>query len=94
MKNVQSGIMADVPRLARYLEFSLVPDEDPRPCLESLAELADGELIVVGLGSSAVAAIGQKIEGLVSKIERHYPVLTGRVRGLEGDQVVFQDVVG
>lgn len=64
MKNVQPGIMAEVPRLARYLEFSLVPDEDPRPCLESLAELADGELIVVGLGVSAAAAIGQKIEGL------------------------------
>lgn len=62
--NVQPGIMADVPRLARYLEFSLVPDEDPRPCLESLAELADGELIVVGLGASAVAALGRKIEGL------------------------------
>jgi putative iron-dependent peroxidase len=64
MKNVQPGIMADVPRLARYLVFSLVPDEDPRPCLESVRELADGELVVVGLGASAVAAMGQKIEGL------------------------------
>jgi putative iron-dependent peroxidase len=64
MKNVQPGILAHVPRLARYLEFSLVPDEDPKPCLESLAAMADGELVVVGLGASAVAAIGEKIEGL------------------------------
>ena len=64
MKNVQPGILANVPRLARYLEFSLVPDEDVRPCLESLREMADGEFVVVGLGASAVAALGKKIEGL------------------------------
>ena len=64
MKNVQPGIMADVPRLARHLEFSLIPDEDPRPCLESLAEIADGKLVVVGLGASGVAALGRQIEQL------------------------------
>ena len=64
MKNVQPGILANVPRLARYLEFSLVPDEDVRPCLESLRELADGDSIVVGFGASAVAALGKNIEGL------------------------------
>ena len=64
MKNVQPGILANVPRLARYLEFSLVPDEDVRPCLEALRELADGNSIVVGFGASAVAALGVKIDGL------------------------------
>ena len=64
MNNVQPGILAHVPRLARYLEFSLVPDEDPKPCLDSLGAMADGELVVVGLGASAVAAIGENIEGL------------------------------
>jgi len=64
MGNAQSGILAGVPRLARYLEFSLVPDEDVKPCLESLREMADGESIVVGLGASAVAALGKNIEGL------------------------------
>ena len=64
MKNVQPGILAPVPRLARYMEFSLVPDEDVRPCLEALMEIADGELVVVGLGASAVAALGKNIEGL------------------------------
>ncbi len=64
MKNVQPGILANVPRLARYLEFSLVPDEDVRPCLEALRELADGDSMVVGFGTSAVAALGKKIEGL------------------------------
>ncbi len=64
MKNVQPGILANVPRLARYLEFSLVPDEEVKPCLEALRELADGDSIVVGFGASAVAALGKKVEGL------------------------------
>jgi len=64
MINVQPGILAPVPRLARYMEFSLVPDEDVRPCLEALREIADGKLVVVGLGTSTVAALGKNIEGL------------------------------
>jgi len=64
MKSVQPGILAPVPRLARYLEFSLVPDEDPKPCLEELKNLVDGDKIVVGLGASTVAALGKEIEGL------------------------------
>ena len=64
MKNVQPGILAPVPRLARYLEFSLVPDEDPKPCLEELKTLVDGEKIVLGFGASTVAALGKKVEGL------------------------------
>ncbi len=64
MKNVQPGILGAEPSLARYLEFSLVPDEEVTPCLESLRELADGDRVVVGFGASTVAALGQRIEGL------------------------------
>ncbi len=64
MKAVQPGILAPVPRLARYLEFSLVSDEDPRPAMEGLRELADGDKIVVGIGRSLAQALDKQIEGL------------------------------
>ena len=64
MKSVQPGILAPVPRLARYLEFSLVSDEDPRPAMECLGELADGDKVVVGIGRSLVHTLGKQIEGL------------------------------
>lgn len=64
MKAVQPGILAPVPRLARYLEFSLVSDEDPRPAMEGLRELVDGDKIVVGIGRSLAQALDKRIEGL------------------------------
>jgi len=64
MADVQTGILAGVPRLARYLVFSLVPGEDPREGLRSLCEIADGDSTVVGLGKSLVAALGGDIPGL------------------------------
>ena len=64
MSNVQPGILAPVPRLARYLEFSLNPDSQPRLALATLSEMADGEKIVVGIGQSLVLALGSNIDGL------------------------------
>lgn len=64
MNTTQPGILAPVPRLARYLEFSLVSDEDPRPALARLCELADGDAIVVGFGQSAALTLGKPVEGL------------------------------
>ena len=61
---VQPGILAPPPRLARYLEFSLAPDVDPRPAVERLLELAGGDQLVVGLGRSLVTALGNIVEGL------------------------------
>ncbi len=64
MSNVQPGILAPVPRLARYLEFSLNPDSQPRLALATLADMADGEKVVVGIGQSLVLALGSHIDGL------------------------------
>ena len=63
MKNVQPGILGAEPSLARYLEFSLVPDEEVAPCLESLRELADGDR-GAGLDGSSFAAVQQWVHGL------------------------------
>jgi len=64
MKTAQPGILAAVPRLARYLEFTLLPDTDPEPSLRNLAGIADGDETVVGLGRSLVGALGKEIDGL------------------------------
>ena len=64
MDNVQSGILAPVPRLTRYLTFFLKPGSAPRQALQSLAELADGNKVVVGLGYPLVQALERNIPGL------------------------------
>jgi putative iron-dependent peroxidase len=64
MDNVQSGILAPVPRLTRYLTFFLKTGSAPRQALQSLAELADGNKVVVGLGYPLVQALERNIPGL------------------------------
>lgn len=73
MDTVQPGILAPVPRLARYLEFSLVSDGDPRSAMGRLVEIADGDKIVVGFGLSLARAMDREIEGL-----RVFPAHAGR----------------
>lgn len=63
-KEVQQGILAPVPVLARHLFFSLQPGADARAALSALSELADGERTVVGFGASLAQALGAKIDGL------------------------------
>lgn len=64
MNNVQRGILAPVPKLARYLCFSLTAGAKPRRALQRLVELTDGESMVVGLGQSLVRVLGGEIIGL------------------------------
>jgi len=64
MNNVQPGILAPVPKLARYLSFSLKAGSRPARAIRSLVEFADGEALVVGLGQSLVHALGGDISGL------------------------------
>jgi deferrochelatase/peroxidase EfeB len=64
MGNVQPGILAPVPKLARYLNFSLKAGVKPRQALLHLIELADGDQIVVGVGQPTVIALGKTIAGL------------------------------
>jgi putative iron-dependent peroxidase len=64
MNNVQNGILASVPRLARYLLFSLAPSAAPHDNLKRLGDITDGENTVVGIGQSVVLALGKIINGL------------------------------
>jgi putative iron-dependent peroxidase len=64
MSNAQAGILQPVPRLARYLTFSQLPEADPRGALAALAEFVDGEEIVLGIGQSLALHLGCEIDGL------------------------------
>jgi putative iron-dependent peroxidase len=64
MSNVQPGILSPVPRLARYLIFSLRPGSEQNRVAECLRDVGGGADIVVGIGQSSVSSLGQHIEGL------------------------------
>jgi len=64
LSNVQPGILAPVPRLARYLSFSLKAGAKPGNALRSLIEIADGDQVIVGIGQPAAVAMGRTIAGL------------------------------
>jgi putative iron-dependent peroxidase len=72
MNNFQPGILAPVPKHARYLVFALESDADPRSALQALSEIADGDKTVVGLGQSLVKALDSEIAGL-----RTFPAQVG-----------------
>ncbi|HAY29868.1 MAG TPA: Dyp-type peroxidase [Candidatus Accumulibacter phosphatis] len=72
MKTPQPGILLPLPPLARYLTFLLDDAEHAAGCLRSLAEVADGERTVVGLGRSLLSALAVEIGGL-----RPFPALAG-----------------
>ena len=72
MSTVQTGILAVVPRLARYLAFSLTPLSEPRVALLRLCDHADGERTVIGIGQSTLLALGKTIEGF-----RVFPCYSG-----------------
>src|SRR3972149_3358847 len=64
VSNVQPGILAPVPKLARYLSCSLKAGANPGIALLSLAGVADGEIVIVGIGQPAAVAMGRTIAGL------------------------------
>jgi putative iron-dependent peroxidase len=68
----QAGILAPLPRAARYLTYHVRPGADPRDALRRLSARCDGESVVVGLGASLVAELSGTIEGL-----RPFPSLSG-----------------
>ncbi|MET0084216.1 MAG: Dyp-type peroxidase, partial [Sedimenticola sp.] len=72
MQDAQPGILANAPRQARYLTFSIKPDTDPREVLRTLADSADGEKAVVGLGLPLLMTVGKGIDGM-----RTFPSLAG-----------------
>jgi putative iron-dependent peroxidase len=64
LKNAQPGILAPIPRHARYLTFGLKQGVRPQAALRALGAIADGESCVVGLGSVLLFALQKSIEGL------------------------------
>jgi putative iron-dependent peroxidase len=64
MSQVQKGILAPVPPLARYLLFTAAAEKNLAGALRNLSKLADGDKTVVGLGQSLVRAIGRDVPGL------------------------------
>lgn len=71
MSVIQPGILAAVPRQARYLTFVLQPSATVGVALRKLAELADGERVVVGLGAATLQLLAREIPGL-----RPFPTLS------------------
>ena len=64
MKLAQPGILAEVPLVSQYLYFSLKPQHNATSSIKQLAELSDGNKIVIGLSESLVQSLGKKIKGL------------------------------
>lgn len=61
----QSGILAPVPRVGRYLFFVLADaPQTVGAALTRLAPLVDGQSLVLGLGLDCVAALGATVPGL------------------------------
>ena len=68
MAEVQAGILAPIPRRARYLCFTANAgaDTDLGAALNALGGQVDGDKTVVGLGESLVRTLGRHIDGLRS----------------------------
>src|SRR5262245_16264424 len=64
MSDYQPGILAPVPKLARYFSFSLKAGAKPDRALRTLAKLIDGNSIVAGVGEPLVRVLDGKIPGL------------------------------
>jgi putative iron-dependent peroxidase len=64
MSQIQKGILAPVPKQARYLSFTIEQGQSPAGSLRKLCTLADGDKTVVGLGQSLVRALDREIRGL------------------------------
>ena len=76
MITAQPGILAALPRHARYLTFSLGDTAQRAAALGALRHLADGENTVVGVGQALAAALGAPIAGLKSLLPISGPGLS------------------
>ena len=64
MPPVQPGILAPIPRAARYLALTLKEGAQPGAALRALAKAADGKACVVGLGEPLLHALDRTIAGM------------------------------
>lgn len=72
MSTFQTGILADLPQQAIFIEFTLKPNGDAQAVLDDLSLLDVDEKIVFGLGQGLISAVGKTIDGL-----RAFPALSG-----------------
>jgi porphyrinogen peroxidase len=72
MTTSQAGILADVPSLSRYLEFTLLPDTDPAPVLRDLASRKLSADLVIGIGPALVSILKGSVDGM-----RAFPAMSG-----------------
>lgn len=64
MKTYQSGILAGIPKQARYLFLQQIPQADLAPAIRFLKSHIDGEKTVLGIGQSLTDTFGHSIPGL------------------------------
>lgn len=64
MSQSQPGILASLPRQARYLSFEILPDGDAKAALRAVAPLVDGDTVVMGIGRSLALELSVDIPGL------------------------------
>jgi len=64
MYTPQPGILDDVPKIARYISFSIKPESNCRAVLKNLPQLVDGTQCVVGIGGPLAAELGVEVPGL------------------------------
>lgn len=57
MQTAQTGILAPLPPLARYLSFTLGETSRIADALRALRDAVDGERSVVGIGQTLVATL-------------------------------------
>lgn len=72
MNTPQTGLLAPLPPLARYVHFDLCANTEAAAALARLAALVDGERIVAGLGQPLLLAFGKSLPGMKS-----HPALAG-----------------
>lgn len=66
MAECQPAVLAEVPKVGRYVFFSVapVPVDVVRGALNRLAELTDGDQVLVGFGLELVQLLGAQVPGL------------------------------
>ena len=72
MSNMQPSILPGIPRVARYMSFSVRADANPETTRKAIHALNIDERVVVGIGEPLTALWGGSVDGL-----RTFPALSG-----------------
>lgn len=64
MQQTQAGILADVPKMSRYLSFSIESHDDIIDALKALIDICNPDESVIGIGKSLVDCLDKNIPGL------------------------------